>query len=166
VGLVAAALGAVVTLVDVPRVMPLLRQNVAAMVDSASGGPATAAAARPLWWGDDAAAEELRAERGPFDVVLCCEVVYQQTPEVQEALRQTLDLLLARPGGRIVFAYQHRDGAEVTDANFFHSLPSRSGLKLASEEPMDAWDESWDETSCRFVRTYCVDEEGAERSCL
>jgi len=66
----------------------------------------------------------LKAERGPFDVVLCCEVVYQQPQSVLHTLAKTIGALVMRPGGTVIFAYQHRDGAEITDSNFFEALPA------------------------------------------
>ena len=128
VGLVCGALGGRVTLTDVPRVLPLLAQNTATAAAegaTAAGSALAAASVRSLWWGDGPTLRALAAE-GRFDVVLCCEVVYQQPPKVLVLLRETL-LALLRPGGVAVFAYQQRDGSEVTDAEFFESLP-RSGL--------------------------------------
>mmetsp|Transcript_18770 Transcript_18770/g.57933 ORF Transcript_18770/g.57933 Transcript_18770/m.57933 type:complete len:250 (+) Transcript_18770:968-1717(+) len=162
VGLVAAALGACVTLVDVPRVIPLLARNAAAYstagAPTAARDPSVPAAVevRSLWWGDGPAMAQLMAERGPFDVVLCCEVVYQQPLNVLEALRATIDTLLLRPSGQVIFAYQHRDGAEITDTILFEKLPA-SGLQLVEEESLDQWDDSWDDTQCRWVRTYAAE---------
>lgn len=154
VGLVVAKLGAHVTLVDVPRVVPLLAANASAEVSAPAGGRTYDVEVRPLWWGDAPATERLVAERGPFDVVLCCEVVYQQPEEVLKALLRTLEALVAQPAGRLVFAYQQRDGAEYSDALFFKSLTSVGGFQLVSEEPLVHWDDSWDDTPCRWVRTY------------
>ncbi|CAK0878164.1 unnamed protein product [Prorocentrum cordatum] len=166
-------LGAVVTLTDVPRVTPLLSRNLAAAVASgagAGGAPAdatTAAEVRPLMWGDVGAmhgdGSRLLSERGPFDVILCCEVVYQQVQEVLRALLQTIAGLLACPGGRVVFAYQHRDGSEYTDALFFRDMES-AGFSLVGDEPLTEWDESWNDTCVRFVRTYAVGDGSAQVS--
>merc|ERR1712083_820052 len=107
-------------------------------------------------WGDMDAISLLSSERGPFDVILCCEVVYQQVPDVLRALLQTIAALLARPGGRVVFAYQHRDGSEYTDALFFKDM-EHAGFSLVGDEPLTEWDESWSDTTVRFVRTYEAD---------
>merc|ERR1712154_122352 len=102
--------------------MPQLESNVLAEVArSVTDGHMLDAAARALWWGDVAAMDELKALRGPFDVVLCCEVVYQQPQIALDALLQTLQSLVA-PKGQIVFAYQYRDGFEYTDTAFFRAL--------------------------------------------
>merc|ERR1712241_1444155 len=103
------------------------------------------AEASALWWGDVAAMDELKAKRGPFDVVLCCEVVYQQPQEALDALLQTLQSLVA-PKGQIVFAYQYRDGAEYTDIAFFEALCRQgSGFRLSEGVSLSDWDESWDD---------------------
>lgn len=151
VGLVASRLGAAVSLVDMPQAMPLLEANVAA---DAAGRPPAAGATEvlPLLWGNAAHLTELLKGGGRFDVVLCCEVVYQQPPEVLAALRATLRDLLA-PEGTLIFAYQQRDGAEFTDAPFFAELPT-VGLVQVSEESLCAWDDAWDDVDGRVVRTY------------
>merc|ERR1712194_563930 len=95
----------------------------------------------------------LLADRGPFELVLCCEGIYQQPQEALDALLETLRALV-QPGCRLVFAYQQRDGAEVTDAAFFEALTLDLGLCLLEEIPLDPWDESWDDSSCRRVRVY------------
>lgn len=163
VGLVAASCGASVTLTDIHRVMPLLTRNVASFAVPAA--PSTwppgelqqpDVAAAELYWGDTTAAARLVSERGPFDLILCCEVVYQQVPAVLLMLQTTLRVLL-RPGSKVVFVYQQRDGAEVTDAQFFESLPSACGLRLEKEETLSQWDESWDDICLRCVRTYVAE---------
>lgn len=161
VGLVAAAMGASVTLTDVPRVLPLLTQNVAGATagcwrsPSAHTTPALAGAAqvRPLYWGDRHDMDRLLAEGGPFDVVLCCEVVYQQPPAVLDSLRQTIRELLLPSEGTLVFAYQQRDGAEMSDSLFFRSLES-DGFSEIPCEALTAWDDAWDDTIDRVVRAY------------
>jgi len=154
VGLTTAELGARATLVDVPRVLPLLSGNVTAFRQSGGNRASSDIVAGPLWWGDEPAIEQLAADRGLFDVILCCEVVYQQPAEVLDALRRTLEALLLRPGGKVVFAYQHRDGSEITDVEFFAKLSSLSCMRLISEEPLSQWDDAWDDTLCRWVRIY------------
>ncbi|CAE7473106.1 Zdhhc20 [Symbiodinium sp. CCMP2456] len=161
VGLVVHRMGAKsVTFTDVPRVIPLLSRNVAlhCLPDATrKADPAETQAGeaivRPLLWGE-AEAEALVQERGHFDLVLCCEVVYQQPQQVWQSLQAVLKRVLARPGGRVVFAYQHRDGAEVTDAQFFETLEEACGVHLESEESLSAWDDAWDDIDFRWVRTY------------
>jgi len=155
VGLVARQLGCVsVTLTDVPRVLPLLEENVHAAA-IATCGIVTA----PLWWGDRVACEKLVSERVVFDVVLCCEVVYQHPSEVFDALLLTLKCLLPQPGGLIMIAYQPRDGAEFTDVVFFQNLLA-SGFELIRNESLSAWDGSWGDADFREVRIYrrCLEQ--------
>eukprot|EP00435_Cladocopium_sp_Y103_P068428 s1200_g31.t1 len=139
-----------VTLTDVPRVMPLLARNAAlASVPDVSKVNGVAPAVPPmpniqvrsLLWGE-AEAKKFLEQHGPFDLILCCEVVYQLPQKVWEALQQTLRQLLV-PGGRVVFAYQHRDGAEaiggracrtVTDAVFFQTLEQAANLRFDQED--------------------------------
>ncbi|CAJ1420097.1 unnamed protein product [Effrenium voratum] len=155
VGLVASRLGASqVTLTDVPRVLPLLSRNAAlACVPDAEKKEVDKGqnvSVRALFWGA-AEAEDFVREEGLFDLVICCEVVYQQPQQVWEALQATLRRLL-RPGGRAVFAYQHRDGAEITDAHFFDTLEQNAGLRFQSQESLADWDGAWEEMDFRWVR--------------
>lgn len=151
VGLVARQLGcSSVTLTDVPRVLPLLEENIAADGDHQAACDAVAA---PLWWGDKTASDKLVSERGNFDVVLCCEVVYQHPADVFKALLNTLQDLLPQPGGLLVFAYQPRDGSEFTDVFFFQNLLA-SGFELIRSEPLSNWDDSWDDGDFREVRIF------------
>ncbi|CAK9107608.1 unnamed protein product [Durusdinium trenchii] len=145
-----------VTLTDQQRVLPLLARNalLASTPDVSKAAEKPFAAhlkVRELSWGEQEA-ETFRDAEGPFDLVLCCEVVYQQPPEVWRALQETLGKLL-RPGGRAVFAYQHRDGAEVTDARFFETLEEASKLQFQMEESLSEWDGVWDDLELRWVRT-------------
>ncbi|CAL1139994.1 unnamed protein product [Cladocopium goreaui] len=105
---------------------------------------------RSLFWGE-AEAKKFLEQHGPFDLILCCEVVYQLPQQVWEALQQTLRQLLV-PGGRVVFAYQHRDGAEVTDAVFFQTLEQAANLRFDQEESLSNWDHLWDDADLRKVR--------------
>eukprot|EP00928_Gymnodinium_smaydae_P046618 TRINITY_DN31066_c0_g1_i1.p1 TRINITY_DN31066_c0_g1~~TRINITY_DN31066_c0_g1_i1.p1 ORF type:complete len:302 (-),score=49.00 TRINITY_DN31066_c0_g1_i1:55-960(-) len=151
VGLAAAQLGGHATLVDVPRVMPLLEHNASLACNASEETRKTSCA--PLWWGDQVQTKSLLDTHGPFDVVIGCEVIYQHTPAVFDALRTTLQELLPRPGGTLVIVYQHRDGAEVTDHLFFESLLA-CGFDLEETIELGAWDESWDDVECRWVRIY------------
>lgn len=111
VGLVCAALGAAsVTLTDVPDALALIARN------SELNPPPTGTTVRvsPCLWGDAEHIERLLAESaGGFDVVLCCEVVYQQKAEVLTALAHT-QRALARSDGdvpsKVLLAYEFRSG--------------------------------------------------------
>ena len=107
VGLVCAALGAAsVTVTDMPDALELMARNVE--LNARPGGPEVRAA--PCTWGDaQHLAALLAANGGGFDVVLCCEVVYQQSKEVLHALAQT-QLALALPSAKILLGYEFRHG--------------------------------------------------------
>lgn len=157
VGLVAAQLGArAVTLTDVDRVIPLLAHNVQLALASVTPSYSPAAApisARSLWWGHAEEMQQLLSERGPFDTILGCEVIYQQQESVREALFSTIKHLLA-PDGILVIAYQHRDGAEVTDHHFFQRLTEHDFEQMGPSLPLSEWDPYWDDMDIRWVRLY------------
>mmetsp|Transcript_22233 Transcript_22233/g.51819 ORF Transcript_22233/g.51819 Transcript_22233/m.51819 type:complete len:373 (+) Transcript_22233:3-1121(+) len=154
VGLLAATLNpdASVCLVDIPWACKRLRSNVAVATARSRrlASRASSLAVHELWWGDEAGIASLVGARGLFDVILCCEVVYQQPLHVLEALKSTLQALLA-PSGKLLFAYQPRDGAEVTDALFFQSLTEH--FERTSLESLAPWDDVWD-SPCREVFCY------------
>ena len=113
VGLVCAALGAAsVTLTDVPEALPLTAKN-------AEQNPGLASAVRvaPCTWGDGGHISALLRENGEYDLVLCCEVIYQQSEEVLLALAAT-QRQLVRPGGHVLVGYEFRS-AMSTDITFF-----------------------------------------------
>ena len=85
-GLVCAALGAThVSLTDEPDALPLLSDNVARN-ESAGALGGCSLAVLPCSWGDEEHISALvEAAGGPFDVVIACEVVYKQEPEVLQA---------------------------------------------------------------------------------
>jgi predicted nicotinamide N-methyase len=111
VGLVCAALGAAsVTLTDMPDALELLQRNAdrnhqSSAADSPS--PKTKVSVAPCTWGDDAHLAELLRDGGGFDVVLCCEVVYQQSSDILTALAHT-QKALAAPGAKVLLAYEFR----------------------------------------------------------
>ena len=89
-GLVCAALGALhVVLTDMPEALPLCRDNLARNPRLASR-----VSVAPCAWGDGPSIAALLAGGGGFDVVIACEVVYKQAPEVLRALAATLTLTL------------------------------------------------------------------------
>ena len=104
VGLCCAALGAAeVVLTDVPDALALIRQN-AALNPPSSG---TAVRVAPCTWGEETHLHELLTA-GPYDVVLCCELVYQQPADVLIALAHT-QRALAGPKAKVLLAYEFRN---------------------------------------------------------
>ena len=95
VGIVCSMLGAAcVTLTDVPDALPLITRNAERNPPPAN----THVQVLPCTWGERTQIEavlgatsypgSLEGSRG-YDVILCCEVVYQQNAEVLTALAQT-----------------------------------------------------------------------------
>lgn len=160
VGLVCAALGATsVTLTDVPEALPLIESNVAHNPRLASR-----VRAAPCTWGDEGHREALLRDGEGYDVVLCCEVVYQQSAEVLRALAHT-QLALARPLGKALLAYEFRSAISEDLAYFdaatdlfgdstAHSLAAFAGTTLASYMG-GREDDSADD---RFLYVYTVPE--------
>ncbi|KAI3370232.1 hypothetical protein L3Q82_025008, partial [Scortum barcoo] len=82
VGILAARLGAVVTLTDLPLVLPQLQANVSANMPS-RGWPNTPPTVLPLSWGED------HTNFPPdWDLVLCADIIY--LPETYPLLVKTL----------------------------------------------------------------------------
>ena len=120
VGLVCAQLGAAsVTLTDMPDALGLLARNAARSECSSRVRVAACT------WGNAEDIDALLKADGPYDVVLCCEVVYQQTEEVLWALAQT-QLALAAPGGKVLLGYEFR-GALTTDLEYFEATTQLFG---------------------------------------
>ena len=131
VGLVCSALGAAsVTLTDVGDALPLIARNV-------HKNEANGVRVAPCLWGNEdhiscllvnvpgvAAASSTDASAGltvapaeGYDVVICCEVIYQQPASVLDALARTQQRL-AKPGGIIMLAYEFRNGLSEDIAYF------------------------------------------------
>ncbi|KAJ9441505.1 Protein-lysine methyltransferase C42C1.13 [Diplonema papillatum] len=117
VGLVAAALGADVTVTDLPTELRLLRGNIAANRAAGLLPPAARIAAAACAWGSVPAAEEL----GTFDVVLISDCVYNNAnPDLPVALVATVNQLVA-PGGCVLMGYHFRESL-MTDVLFFDTI--------------------------------------------
>ena len=121
VGLVCAALGASsVTLTDVPDALPMIMRNVQRNVPP----PGTTVRVLPCLWGDaahiDALLESPAGQLSGYDIVLCCECVYQQSEEVLRALAHTQRALSCSqygpPGAsapsKVLLAYEYRSGLQ------------------------------------------------------
>lgn len=125
VGLVCAALGAEsVTLTDVPDALRLIRRN----VDRNEPPSGTTVRVAACEWGNQAHIDALLSDsetlptagggRG-YDVVLCCEVVYQNGAEVLEALARTQHALARTDAAaRVLLAYEFRSGLTEDIAYF------------------------------------------------
>ena len=154
VGLVCAALGAAsVTLTDVPEALKLIERN-------AAQNPQLASSVRvaPCTWGNsEHVAALLHHNNGcPFDVVLCCEVVYQQSTDVLAALAHT-QRRLARPrDGVVLLGYEFRNALSEDIAYFdaatelfgesaSHSLEpcARAAAAFMDEQRDDGGDDRW-----------------------
>lgn len=180
VGLACAALGAAsVTLTDQPEALPLIRANaernaalIAAAAAAESGGSAAAASpggaavkVMPCTWGDEAHIGELLEANGgvPYDVVVCCEVVYKQSEPVLLALAHTQQRLMAKakPGGVALLAYEYR-GELFDDLAYFdaaNELFEVEPLSLRAFEG-DLLDEEYEDS--RWLYTYTHKDKEAQ----
>ena len=132
VGLVCAALGASsVTLTDVPDALPLIERN----VERNPPPPGTTVRVLPCMWGDADHVEALLRDeaeeegRTGYDIILCCEVVYQQSAELLSALAHTQRALarsqhagagMREPAeaSKVLLAYEYRSGLSEDLAYF------------------------------------------------
>ena len=151
-GLVASKLGASsVTLTDLPSELPLLETNAAKNVlKDASPLRVTV---EPLTWGDTNAIDKLLGvnTNNPIDVVLCCDLLYQNSEDVQRALARTMRRLLMRDDKenkkaspkktkkRALFAYQFRENV-LADSVFFEEIDELFGDPIRHEtSDEDLW---------------------------
>merc|ERR1712113_928938 len=136
-------------LTDLPDVVPALQHSVDRAlwsgVDDVCPVQRDSVSVLPLKWGDrDGLTKTIREVGGQFDVVLCCEVVYQHTPDIIEALLQTIDGAYGCGASLLVAYQQGRDGAGHADAPFWKGLDDRS-FRLAAEVSLSPWDDVWDD---------------------
>ena len=112
--------GAVVTLTDLPLVLPQLQANVSANTPS-SGWPDTPPTVLPLSWGED----HLNFP-SDWDLVLCTDIIY--LPETFQLLVETL-AHLCKNGAVVYLSSKMRKEHE---ASCFHEefLPSRFNVEL------------------------------------
>ena len=105
-GLLIAALGACVTMTDLPGVVGLIQENIdsnAHMLRLCPGAGTATAAALP--WGDASALEAFGAHARRWDYILCADVVYRR--ELFQPLLKTLTAC-AGPGTVVVFGHVKR----------------------------------------------------------
>jgi predicted nicotinamide N-methyase len=132
VGLVCAMLGAeVVVITDLPGALPLIEANV--QRNPLSDGRVVV---MPCTWGD--AAEEaavVSRAGGRFDVVVACEVIYKQLPEVLQALAATQRNLLLDSGLSLV-SYEFR-GEFFDDLAYFDAANEIFDCETVSLRPFE-----------------------------
>lgn len=115
-------LGAVVTLTDLPSVLPHLKDNVSANMPSA-GWPSTHPTVLPLTWGQDH--QNFPSE---WDLVLCADIIY--LPETYPLLLQSLTYL-CKSGGLVYLSSKMRKEHKTHD--FFEEfLQSRFYVELVN----------------------------------
>lgn len=134
-GLSAAVLGArEVVLTDLPMAVPWIRANIDA--NRTSFGPDTSCVAHALMWGEPEARDEADgATEGPFDVILCSDLVYGERSIAQKLVWTLRALTHAR--SLVVSAHEARFAGD-RGASFFELLASE-GFSI-SAVPTDALD--------------------------
>uniref|UniRef100_A0A3P9HTH0 EEF1A lysine methyltransferase 3 n=1 Tax=Oryzias latipes TaxID=8090 RepID=A0A3P9HTH0_ORYLA len=120
VGILAARLGAEVTLTDLPLALPQLQANVSANTLS-SGWPSTEPAVLPLSWGED----HLNFP-SDWDLVLGADIIY--LPETYPLLLKTLAHLCK--SGAVVYLSSKMRREHGTHIFFEEYLPSRFHVML------------------------------------
>ncbi|XP_037303801.2 EEF1A lysine methyltransferase 3-like [Pungitius pungitius] len=120
VGILAARLGAVVTLTDLPLTLPQLEANVSANTPS-SGWPATLPTVLPLSWGQDH-----MNFPSDWDLVLCADIIY--LPETYPLLVRTLAHLCKNTA--VVYLSSKMRKEHETPRFFEECLPSRFNVEL------------------------------------
>ncbi|KAM6979446.1 EEF1A lysine methyltransferase 3-like [Aplochiton taeniatus] len=125
VGILAARLGADVTLTDLPIAVSQLQKNVLANVPS-SGWPSVPPNVRPLSWGQD-------QHRFPsdWDMVLGADIVY-----LSETYPLLLDTLVhLSQNGAIVYLSSKMRGEHGTPRFYEENLPHRFNVHLVQRDP-------------------------------
>ncbi|XP_068450961.1 EEF1A lysine methyltransferase 3-like [Clinocottus analis] len=124
VGILAARLGAVVTLTDLPLTLPQLQDNVSANAPSSSW-PSTLPAVLPLSWGEDH-----MSFPSDWDLVLCADIIY--LPETYPLLLETLAHLCKN---RAVAYLSSKMREEHETPGFYEDcLPSRFNVELVHRD--------------------------------
>uniref|UniRef100_A0A3Q3AVU0 EEF1A lysine methyltransferase 3 n=1 Tax=Kryptolebias marmoratus TaxID=37003 RepID=A0A3Q3AVU0_KRYMA len=124
VGILAARLGAEVTLTDLPLALPQLQANVSANTPS-DGWPSVPPTVLPLSWGRD----HLNFP-SDWDLVLCADIIY--LPETYPLLVETL-AHLCRNGAEVYLSSKMRK--EHRTPSFYEEfLPSRFNVELVCHD--------------------------------
>ncbi|XP_071393633.1 EEF1A lysine methyltransferase 3-like [Centroberyx affinis] len=124
VGILAARLGAEVTLTDLPLAVPQLETNVSANMPS-SGWPSVPPAVLPLSWGQDQLSFP-----SDWDLVLGADIVYLS--ETYPLLLETLVHLCKN--GAVVYLSSKMRREHGTPGFYEESLPSRFHVELAHRD--------------------------------
>ncbi|XP_042262554.1 EEF1A lysine methyltransferase 3-like [Thunnus maccoyii] len=124
VGIVAARLGAVVTLTDLPLALPQLQANVSANMPS-SGWPSAPPTVLPLSWGEDH-----MNFPSDWDLVLCADIIYLQ--ETYSLLVETLAHLCKN--GAVVYLSSKMRKEHKTPSFYEEYLPSRFDVELVHRD--------------------------------
>lgn len=124
VGIVAARLGAVVTLTDLPLALPQLQANVSANMPS-SGWPSAPPTVLPLSWGEDH-----MNFPSDWDLVLCADIIYLQ--ETYPLLVETLAHLCKN--GAVVYLSSKMRKEHKTPGFYEEYLPSRFDVELVHRD--------------------------------
>ncbi|KAG9260449.1 EEF1A lysine methyltransferase 3 [Astyanax mexicanus] len=125
VGILAAKLGACVTMTDLPLVIPQAVQNIEANTPP-TGWPAEAPVAVPLSWGRDQ-----QNFPSDWDYVLGTDIIYM--PETFPLLLDTLVHLCG--GGATVYLSSKMRQEHGTQDFYDHWLPQRFEVELVQREP-------------------------------
>ncbi|XP_018554557.1 EEF1A lysine methyltransferase 3 [Lates calcarifer] len=124
VGILAARLGAAVTLTDLPLALPQLEANVSANMPS-SGWPSLPPAVLPLSWGKDH-----MNFTSDWDLVLCADIIY--LPQTYPLLVETLTHLCKK--GAVVYLSSKMRKEHGTPGFYEESLPSRFNVELVHRD--------------------------------
>ncbi|CAG5982332.1 unnamed protein product [Menidia menidia] len=124
VGILAARLGAEVTLTDLPLALPQLRANVSANTPP-GGWLSTPPSVLPLSWGED----HINFS-SDWDLVLCADIIY--LPETYPGLVETLAHLCRE--GAVVYLSSKMRKEHQTAAFYEQYLPSRFDVELVHRD--------------------------------
>ncbi|XP_059185532.1 EEF1A lysine methyltransferase 3-like [Centropristis striata] len=124
VGILAARLGAVVTLTDLPLALPQLQANVSANMPS-SGWPSSPPSVLPLSWGEDH-----MNFPSDWDLVLCADIIY--LPETYPLLVETLAHLCK--SGAVVYLSSKIRKEHQTPRFYEECLLSRFNVELVHRD--------------------------------
>nr|XP_020448302.1 protein-lysine methyltransferase METTL21B [Monopterus albus] len=124
VGILAARLGAVVTLTDLPLAIPQLQANVSANMPS-SGWTSPPPTILPLSWGEDH-----MNFPSDWDLVLCADIIY--LPQTYALLVETLTHLCKN--GAVVYLSSKMRKEHETTGFYEEHLPSRFNVELVHRD--------------------------------
>nr|XP_019942658.1 PREDICTED: protein-lysine methyltransferase METTL21B [Paralichthys olivaceus] len=124
VGILAARLGATMTLTDLPLAVTQLQANVSLNMPS-SGWPSSPPTVLPLSWGEDH-----MNFPSDWDLVLCSDIIY--LPETYPLLLETLTYLCKN--GAVVYSSSKMRKEHKTEFFYEQCLPSRFNVELVQRD--------------------------------